>query len=966
MMESSETSEAPSQASSTASPAANGPTGKSAGFSGRARERKTRASVVVADRFARGMISIGGILTIISVLGVMVFLVAVVLPLFLPGKAEKVEALAAAGTAADVMQVGIDEYQRLGYLVHRSGKVTVFEIADPNATAPAIPDGPVAELELASAGELTSISFEIENSQIALGLADGSIELAKLDFESDNLEESALPADIAAKAAQGPTRWREGVVEKTGENQFRLQRLVLEKGAKVATGGGKVLAISHLTTSAGPQVAALVERPSEAAIPAAPAGEPAAASAGATGDEAAGETSPGDAVAAAPVAALAPGAGPAALLLAFEEKSDFLTGETTFKSEAPVEIAFEARPQAPARIAISASGNELLLGWADGLLDRFSLRDPANVVRLERGYLVDPDGASQLTALAPILGGTTFLWGDSAGRLRGGFPVRPQEASDPASVPGLLQPTRQPDIDAIFAKTKELSVSGAAIRALGASSRSRLAVAGRDDGKVELYHVTSANRLLAIELPGGEAVLAVAIAPKEDGIIAATGKSVYFAAVDTGYPEAGFQAFLRPVWYEGYPEPAHVWQSSSGTDDFEMKLGLIPLIFGTLKATVYSMLLGAPLAILAAIFTSEFLRGRSKAVLKPSIELMASLPSVVLGFLAALVIAPWVEGRVPAVLAGIFVLPIVLLLGAQLWHLLPTEQAIRWERFRFWVLCLLVPIGILISGWVGPLYEDIFFAGDFMGWLAWEPGQGLEAHANPIGGLMFLLVPLSALLVMIGQERFIAPILRGKANFWDRRRFATMDLLRVLAGIGATFLLAFAVSALLAALGADPRGFYFDTYVQRNALIVGFVMGFAVIPIIYTISEDALSAVPEHLRSASLGAGATPWQTAIRIVIPTAASGLFSAMMVGLGRAVGETMIVLMAAGNTPVLSWNLFEGFRTLSANIAVELPEAVRGGIHYRSLFLAALVLFVLTFIVNTIAEVIRQRFRKRAFQL
>jgi phosphate transport system permease protein len=124
--------------------------------------------------------------------------------------------------------------------------------------------------------------------------------------------------------------------------------------------------------------------------------------------------------------------------------------------------------------------------------------------------------------------------------------------------------------------------------------------------------------------------------------------------------------------------------------------------------------------------------------------------------------------------------------------------------------------------------------------------------------------------------------------------------------------------------------------------------------------------VPEHLRGASLGAGATQWQTATRIIIPTAMSGLFSAVMVGLGRAVGETMIVLMAAGNTPVLDWNIFNGFRTLSANIAVEMPEAVKDSTHYRTLFLCALVLFIMTFVLNTIAESVRQRFRKRAFQL
>jgi phosphate transport system permease protein len=149
-------------------------------------------------------------------------------------------------------------------------------------------------------------------------------------------------------------------------------------------------------------------------------------------------------------------------------------------------------------------------------------------------------------------------------------------------------------------------------------------------------------------------------------------------------------------------------------------------------------------------------------------------------------------------------------------------------------------------------------------------------------------------------------------------------------------------------------------------LIVGFVMGFAVIPIIYTLAEDALSSVPAHLRLASLGAGATQWQTASRVVVPTAMSGLFSALMIGLGRAVGETMIVLMAAGNTPLMSWNIFDGFRTLSANIAVELPEAVRDSTHYRTLFLAGLCLFAMTFALNTLAEIVRQRVRRRSYQL
>ena len=139
-------------------------------------------------------------------------------------------------------------------------------------------------------------------------------------------------------------------------------------------------------------------------------------------------------------------------------------------------------------------------------------------------------------------------------------------------------------------------------------------------------------------------------------------------------------------------------------------------------------------------------------------------------------------------------------------------------------------------------------------------------------------------------------------------------------------------------------------------------MGFAVIPIIFTISEDAFSSVPSSLTAASLALGASRWQTAVRVVLPTASPGIFSAVMVGFGRAVGETMIVLMATGNTPVMDWSIFNGIRTLSANIAVEIPEAPHGSTLYRTLFLAAAILFAMTFVVNTVAEIIRQRLRER----
>ena len=151
-------------------------------------------------------------------------------------------------------------------------------------------------------------------------------------------------------------------------------------------------------------------------------------------------------------------------------------------------------------------------------------------------------------------------------------------------------------------------------------------------------------------------------------------------------------------------------------------------------------------------------------------------------------------------------------------------------------------------------------------------------------------------------------------------------------------------------------------YDQRNAVVVGIAMGFAVIPIIFSIAEDALSSVPRNLTAGSLALGANRWETVIRVVLPTASPGIFSAVMVGLGRAVGETMIVLMATGNTPIMDWSAFNGFRTLAANIAVEIPEAPLGGTLYRTLFLTALLLFALTFVINTAAEVVRQRLRAR----
>jgi phosphate transport system permease protein len=231
-----------------------------------------------------------------------------------------------------------------------------------------------------------------------------------------------------------------------------------------------------------------------------------------------------------------------------------------------------------------------------------------------------------------------------------------------------------------------------------------------------------------------------------------------------------------------------------------------------------------------------------------------------------------------------------------------------------------------------------------------------------VPGLFLLPIVLTtAILATLLAWRTMPVVVRRRFRA-GTEVFLLIPVVVVAAGV------AFALGGLVEArlLGGDYRGWLLSalglTYDQRNSLVVGIAMGFAVIPIIFTIAEDSLANVPQHLRAGSLALGATRWQTALRIVLPTASPGIFSAVMIGFGRAVGETMIVLMATGNTPVMDASIFSGFRALSANIAVELPEAPEGGTLFRVLFLAAFLLFCLTFLVNTVAEAVRLRLRRR----
>jgi phosphate transport system permease protein len=510
-------------------------------------------------------------------------------------------------------------------------------------------------------------------------------------------------------------------------------------------------------------------------------------------------------------------------------------------------------------LALDGRGEDLFIGTSRGQVVRYDMRDAANPVRAE----VTDVAAGRpvpVTALGFLIGDRTVVVGDESGGVSTWQVVPPPGG-------GERRLTRIYEFERHKGPVVDVS----------ASKREKGFATADATGEVHLNYGTSGETLLSLGATEGAPLRGVSITPKADGIVTVddTGRLAVWQ-LNSPHPEITWRTLFGKAWYEGYSQPGYVWQSTGATDDFEAKFSLVPLIFGTLKGTLYALLFAVPLALLAAVYVSEFMHPDLKAYIKPVVEIMAALPSVVLGFLAGLWLAPMIERVVPGLFLIPLVLPVAILLALLAWRM--------------------VPIGV----------------------------RGRVRHGSEV----FLLVPV------VVAALWLAMFLGGH------------------------------VESLL--LGGNYRGWLFSalglTYDQRNSLVVGIAMGFAVIPIIFTIAEDSLANVPGHLRAGSLALGANRWQTAIRIVLPTASPGIFSAIMIGFGRAVGETMIVLMATGNTPVMDWSIFNGFRALSANIAVELPEAPEQGTLYRVLFLAAFLLFCLTFVVNTVAELVRLKLRRK----
>jgi phosphate transport system permease protein len=260
---------------------------------------------------------------------------------------------------------------------------------------------------------------------------------------------------------------------------------------------------------------------------------------------------------------------------------------------------------------------------------------------------------------------------------------------------------------------------------------------------------------------------------------------------DASLNSVSWRYLVLPHQWTGYEEPGYIWQPVSSVP----KYNIVPLFIGSLKVTLVALLFAVPLSLAAAIYVSQLAPVRVREILKPAIEMLAGIPSVVLGFFALIVLAT-------------------------------ALQELFGYRFRL------------------------------------------------------------------------------------------------------------------------------------NAFVAGIALGFAIIPVVFSISEDALTGVPRSYAQAALALGASSWQAAWKVVLPAALPGVFAAVVLGFGRAIGETMIVLMVSGNASIVSWDLLDSTRTITATIAAELAETVVGGDHYRVLFLLGTLLFAVTFASNLVADLIIRR--------
>ena len=1011
------------------------------------RPRGASRSVYFFDRAANILIRVGGLFVVFAVLGLVAFMISQVLPLF--GSSEQgVVETKSAPVSGRTLCVAADEYRRVGVRISDTPEIEVFSaITGETLHKVAVPGLKGKKITAASVTlrpyliTVMGASKEVPFFGIAVGTEDGKIVAGRLAYltvykrfdigkEPDEIKALRMPMKTEFRAASyvpavaivkdRKQLWVAEHLPEFGFYRYMRADVQFNRTVDMSLGSESIeqlhIAIEHNKPGAELEtLTGVVTTKGHALIR-------------------------------------------LEKLVANPMDEDEIVPELLYEADLTQQIG-----DRPRFVLVHESLREALFATADGMLhvfrslvdentgkrDYFQVAYPGlslfgfNQVADEdwrkTGISLRDDGTHvhgrmQLTAIGWLLGDSTLLVGDSLGGIQAWMPVR--EFNE--------------DMNPRYCRVRSLPAGSGAIRGFCSAQGSKSFLAWDESGRIRGIFNTSERVFFDAQLHGSPATYC-SFTPKGDGVLAMDRDgNTHQWWIDQKHAEVSAKALFGKVFYEGYMAPRHEWQSHAGTDDVENKFSLIPLMVGSIKGGLYALLFALPLAVLGAIYTSEFMAPKLRSVIKPSMEVMASLPSVVLGFLGALYFAPEAAPRMPALLVFALLTPALFLLFGWIFGQLPPHVTNRFTPLATTLtLALVLVLGALISSVLGPRLESHVFpameganpalvdtksfkplteedskaysGGNFRSWTdggrelprALVNSQGIElpkgwwvpgGHAlfatlmiGPLALLCGLLLKFGHALLFVGRgpRRKIhgsSGMSSLSLNLRESRFGRKVDLRAVLVDVAravAFAALAFAAGVVISELvspgleallfGFDhptagrvgdfrrwltgPEGWKFD---QTNSLIVGFSMGFAVIPIIYSIAEEALGSVPNQMRAASLACGASRWQTAMRVVVPAAASGIFSAIVIGLGRALGETMIVVMAAGGTPLMEMQPLSGFRSLAAAIAIEMPEAPHGSTHYRTLFLGGLILFSMTFLMSTLAEFVRMRLRRKLSRL
>jgi len=409
------------------------------------------------------------------------------------------------------------------------------------------------------------------------------------------------------------------------------------------------------------------------------------------------------------------------VMAAFEGSSNMITGEVTTER-----FGIELPPVQGdiSQLLLEVKQRDLYVVHGGRFVSHYDVMDKQSP-RLVQTVALVPEGES-ITAATILSGGFSLIIGTDKGAVAQWFQVR--------------------DADNVNHLTHIRSFKPMAgrVTTMAPEHFRKGFLVGDDQGNIGLYYATS-NRQLLSRSTGSEPVRVVGISPRANAVmVESAGDTIQAARVENDFPEISFSALWQKVWYESYQEPEYNWQSSAATSDFEPKFSVAPLTFGTLKAAFYAMLVAVPLAVLGAIFAAYFMSPKMRSVVKPSIEIMEALPTVILGFLAGLWLAPWVDNNLAGTLMAIFMLPFSFVIAAYLWHLLP--ERLTAKIGAGWEAALLIPVVLLViygAIQLGHPVEAIFFGGNMPHWLTNELGIAYEQRNSLVVGIAmgFAVIP---------------------------------------------------------------------------------------------------------------------------------------------------------------------------------------------------------------------------------